>query len=159
MRWKMTEGWKDRCIGSKSCSDREWKQMGRGKRWRERESEKRTMRRRWQSALFKLTKIFTKPRVMWFPLKALFSWAGRQPLVMHKCICDAHTWFKIGQILEKGWTRTFHCQGVFSYEIVSGCVLPQDPHGDHRLNLLCRIHLFFRRCNMKIALIKKKKSY
>lgn len=38
---------------------------------------------------------------MRFPLKALFSRAGRQPLVMHKCICDAHTRFKVGQILKK----------------------------------------------------------
>lgn len=26
---------------------------------------------------------------MRLPLKALFSWAGRQPLVMHNCICYA----------------------------------------------------------------------
>lgn len=38
---------------------------------------------------------------MRLPLKALFSWAGRQPLVMHKCICDAHTQFKTGPILEE----------------------------------------------------------
>lgn len=32
-----------------------------------------------------------------FPLQALFSFAGRQPLAMHKCICDAHT-RKMGQV-------------------------------------------------------------
>ncbi len=104
------------------------------------------MRRRWQSALFKLTEIFTKPRVMRFPLKALFSWAGRQPLVMHKCICDAHTRFKTGQILEKGWTRAFHCQGVFRCKIVSGCVLLQDVRADQKkkLNFFSRKHLCLR---------------
>ena len=123
-RWKMKGERKDRYIGS--YSDRVEADGWKKEKWRER--EKRRTRRRWQSALFKLTEIFTKLRVMRSPLKALFSWAGRQPLVMHKCICDAHTRFKMGQNLEKGWTRTFHCQGAFRYQIDSGCVLVQHLH-------------------------------
>lgn len=46
---------------------------GESQRASERGRRRRRMKRRRQSTLFKLTEIFTKLRVMRFPLKALFS--------------------------------------------------------------------------------------
>lgn len=92
--------------------DRKW---GEGEKDGEWASEKwRKKRRRWQSALFKLTEILTKLRLMQLPFKLYLGELG----VNHYLCTNAPVTqrrFNIGQIKmgKNGWTRTFHCQGVF----------------------------------------------